>query len=457
MVVLESIKDLIWSPPMLGFIAIVSIYMTFLLRGLQFRYLKYSLVLAFLKREQPSGETTEKGDISHFQALMTSLAAAIGTGNIVGVATALTTGGLGSLFWMWIIAFLGMALKYSEALLAVKYRVENEQGEMSGGPMYYLKVGAGANKLALGFAFCGAVATFGTGNMVQVHSVGEALHVMFDIPPMYTGISLSLITAFVLLGGVRSIGRVAEILVPAMASLYLFGGLYVILTHSSEVGTILWQIVQNAFGFGPLTGGVIGASLSHCLQVGVSRSIFSNEAGLGTSSIASAAAKTDYPGRQAMVAMTSAFLSTIIVCTVTALVVALSGSLGTIDPQTGSFLNGAPLALQAFGTTLPGGRVVVTLGLVLFAYSTIVGWAYYGEKCIEFLIGSRYIFAYRLFYILCMIPASILQLSVVWTVADISNGLMILPNLLGLLLLRKVIRSETDLFCKILKNEAKHS
>ena len=449
-ITLESIQSLVWSPPLLLFLCFVSVYFTIALRGLQFRYLGYSLKTA-LKRDKSDSATT--GDITNFQALMTSLAAAIGTGNIAGVATALATGGMGALFWMWVIALLGMILKYSEALLAVKFRIKNPKGEMSGGPMYYLARGLGWKGMALCFAIFGVFATLGTGNMVQVNSVADAIGYLFTVPRIHTGIALAIITGIVLLGGVKSIGRVAEVFVPAMAGLYLAGGLLIIFMNLDKVPSTLAYILQCAFSGEAARGGFLGASISLTIQSGIARGIFSNEAGLGTSSIASAAAKTEEVGTQGMISMTSAFISTIIVCSVTGLVIGVTGVMGSLDPSTGLLLNGAPMAMKAFDSQIQGGGYVVSFGLIFFAYSTILGWAYYGEKCVEYIGGTRLILPYRLVYILCMIPAATLDLQSVWTIADITNGLMMIPNLLGLLALRKVIISETKQFCEKIKQE----
>lgn len=444
-ITLESIQSLVWSPPLLLFLCIVSAYFTFALKGLQLRYLAYSLKMA-LKREK--SDASKKGDITNFQALMTSLAAAIGTGNIAGVATAIATGGMGALFWMWIIALLGMILKYCEALLAVKYRVQNQKGEMSGGPMYYLERGLNWRFAALIFAGFGVLATIGTGNMVQVNSVADAMGYLLNTPRINIGLALAVVTGIVLFGGVKSIGRVAEVFVPLMASLYLAGGMIIILLNIEKVPSTLSHILSCAFSGQAAKGGFLGAGVTMAIQSGFARGIFSNEAGLGTSSIASAAAQTDEAGTQGMISMTSAFISTIIVCSVTGLVIGVTGVLGLIDPSTEQMLNGAPMAMKAFDSQIQGGGYVVSFGLIFFAYSTILGWAYYGEKCIEYIGGTKLIGPYRIVYILCMIPAATFDLKFVWTIADITNGLMMIPNLLGLIALRKVIIAETTQFCK---------
>ena len=446
--ILKQIQALVWSPPLLILLGGMSLYMTVMLRGLQFRYLIYSLKTAFSRQ---GNETKVAGELTHFQALMTSLAAAIGTGNIAGVATALATGGMGSLFWMWVIALLGMIIKYCESLLAVKYRIRNANGEMSGGPMYFLARGAGMKKTGAAFALFGVLATIGTGNMVQVNSVADALNSSFHIPPLYTGIALAFITGAVLLKGIRSIGKVAEYFVPVMACLYLLGGLAILCLNLDRIPETFLYIISSAFKGEAAFGGFLGSSVALTIQTGIARGIFSNEAGLGTSSIASAAAMTKEPGTQAMVSMTSAFLSTVIVCTITGLVIGVTGVLGTADPETGRILNGAPMALKAFGSQLPGGEYIVTFGLILFAWSTILGWAYYGEKCLEFLTGIKMIPVYRIVYIGCMIPAALLELESVWTLADITNGLMMIPNLIGIFSLREVIYQETRLYLEKIK------
>ena len=442
---LESIKNLVWSPPLFSLLVGTAIYLTFQLKGLQFRYLIHSLKLAL--GPEKNSEKNARGDITNFQALMTSLAAAIGTGNIAGVATAIVTGGLGALFWMWFIAILAMVIKYSEALLAVKYRVRNARGEMSGGPMYYLALGLNWKKTAVLFSLFGILATFGTGNMVQVNSVADSVNALFDIPMWITGLCLSILSSFVLLGGVKSIGKVAEYLVPLMAGLYVGSGLIIIFLNFEKVPQVLADIMYYAFHEGQNVQSFLGASLGTCIQVGISRGVFSNEAGLGTSSIASAAAKTHSAPTQGMISMTSAFLSTIIVCSITGLVIGVTDTLGALD-QHGRLLNGAPLAMKAFGSSLRGGEYIVSIGLILFACSTILGWAYYGEKCIEFVWGTKRVIWYRIIYILCMTPAAIIDLHSVWTIADIMNGLMIIPNVLGVIALRKVISHETRRYCK---------
>lgn len=446
--VLSQIKDAVWGLPLLMFLLGTGAWLTFLLRGIQFSYLGY----AFKQILKP--QVHSKGDINPYEALMTSLAGAIGTGAIVGVSTALAVGGLGSLFWMWVTAFFGMATKYAESLLAVKYRVIDKRGEMMGGPMQYMERGLNWKGMALLFAIFGALAAVGTGNLVQVNSIAEALNEVWAVNMWWTGIALAAITFLVIVGGVKSIGHVAGVMVPFMALFYVIGGIVIIGMHLTEIPEAFRQIFDSAFTGDAFAGGLLGSGVILVIQLGVSRSVFSNEAGLGISSIAAAAAKTDSPGRQAMITMTGALISTVIVCTITGLVLAVTGVLGTQNGS-GQLLNGAPLAIKAFNTSLWGGDYIVTIGLILFAYSTVIAWAYYGEKCFEYLFGERSVIWYRILYSLLIIPGTALKMETVWHVADIANGLMIIPNLFALIFLSKVIRQETTEFLvKVQQEEA---
>ncbi|MDR3623978.1 MAG: sodium:alanine symporter family protein [Chlamydiales bacterium] len=444
---LLRIDGWVWGPALLIFLVGTGVYLTFLLRGLQFCYLGYALKLAFSRHNKEGA-----GDISHFQSLMTSLAATIGIGNIAGVATAIMIGGAGALFWMWITALVGMATKYSEAILAVKYRIVDKRGEMAGGPMYFIERGFGCKWLAILFALFGAVAALGTGNMVQSHSVADAVQTLLPVNHWWIGISLGILTACVLFGGVKSIGKVSSVLVPVMALLYLLGGLAILVISYDKLPKAFVLIVESAFTGQAAVGGFVGSSLLLAIQMGVARGVFSNEAGLGTASIAAAAAKTDVPGRQALISMTGTFLATLVVCTITGLVITTTGVIGSVG-QSGELLNGGPLTMRAFDSVLPGGGLIVTIGVVLFAYSTIIGWAYYGEKCIEYLFGERSINLYRLLFTLFVVLGSGLSLDVVWSLADISNGLMAIPNLIGVLGLSHVVASETRAFERLLKTE----
>jgi AGCS family alanine or glycine:cation symporter len=415
-------------------------YLTYILRGIQFRYLGYALKQVFAKQHKDS-----LGDISHFQSLMTSLAGAIGTGTIVGVSTAVAIGGVGALFWMWITAFLGMATKYAESLLAVKYRRVDARGEMSGGPMQYMEHGLGWKWMAVLFAIFASVAVIGTGNLVQVNSIADAVYNVWDVNPWVTGVVLAVLIGTILIGGVKSIGNIAGILVPFMALLYILAGLYIIAIHIDHVPGAFALIFRSAFEGQAAVGGFIGASILVVIQMGVSRSVFSNEAGLGISTFAAAAAKTDSPGRQALITMTGALLSTVIVCTITGLVIAVTGSLG-LTKENGEMVNGVSIAIAAFNSTIIGGQYVVTVGLILFAFTTAVAWAYYGEKCCEYLLGPKSIIPYRIFYTLIIIPGAAINMASAWHVADIANGLMVIPNLVALVALSRVIVDETSKF-----------
>ena len=443
------LKSWVWSAPLLILILGTGIYYTIILRGLQFRYLGYGLRQMFNRSDSDAA-----GDISHFESLMTSLAGAIGTGSITGVATGVAIGGLGALFWMWVTALTGMAIRYAEALLAVKYRVVDKKGEMVGGPMEYICHGLGWRWTAVSFAVFGIAATVGTGNLVQVNSIGDALSTQWAINPWITGLILATLTGLVLIGGVKSIGHVAGILVPAMAVFYVGGGILILINNYSVVPAAFMLIVKSAFTGQAATGGFVGASVMLAVQFGVARSIFSSEAGLGISAIAAAAAKTDHPGRQAMVAMTGVFLSTMVVCSITGLVMAVTGVLGASDPN-GATLSGAPMAIEAFNRGFPGSGMVVTIGLVLFAYSTVVAWAYYGEKCCEFLFGERSILWYRILFTLMIIPGAALDMNFVWGVADVANGLMCFPNLIALIGLSGIVVKETKDYLKIAEMERK--
>ena len=436
-----SLNSIVWGPPMLVLIVGTGIFLTFRIKFVSFRYLPYALKLAFT----PHQDKTSEGDISHFQALMTALAATIGTGNIAGVATAVTLGGPGAVFWMWVTALVGMATKYSEAILAVKYRIVDKNGEMAGGPMYFLERGLNAKWLGILFALFGAIAAFGIGNMVQSNSTAEAVKSAFGVPLIYTGIALSIFTALVILGGIKSIGKVTSLLVPFMAVFYIIGGLVIIFMNIDKLPAAFSYIMKAAFaGHGPLAAGFAGATVAQAIRYGVARGVFSNEAGLGSAPIAAAAAKTDHPARQALVSMTGTFLDTIVVCSITGLVLAITGIWQNANPDT---LTGSALTTAAFTSVLgKSGAWIVAIGIILFAYSTILGWAYYGEKCAEYLCGEKIIMPYRVIFVIFVAIGAYMKLAFVWDFADTMNGLMAIPNLVGLILLSKVIASETKDF-----------
>jgi AGCS family alanine or glycine:cation symporter len=430
-----TLSGWVWGAPMLILLVGTGLYLTFLLRGLQFTKLTHSLYLGLVKRKE---ESDEEGDISHFQALMTALSATVGTGNIAGVATAIAIGGPGALFWMWVTGLVGMATKYGEAVLAVKYRVQDELGTMCGGPMYYIERGLNKKWLACCFALFAAVASFGIGNMVQSNSVAAAVQASFDIPAGVTGIVLAIATAAVIIGGIKSIGRVTGVLVPIMIIFYVLGAMVILALHIGEIPAAFSLIVTQAFNPTAATGGFAGAGVMMAIRMGVARGVFSNESGLGSAPIAAAAAKTKHPVTQALVSMTQTFIDTIVVCTMTGLVIIISGAWT-------SGKNGAELTSVAFDTAMPGnwGGLIVTLSLILFAYSTIIGWCYYGEKSMEYLWGEKVIKPYRFVWVLFVALGAVLKLDLVWNLSDAFNGLMAFPNLVALLMLSPVIAKET--------------
>ena len=434
--------NIVWGPVMLVLLVGTGIWLTLILRGLQFGMLFYALKQAFRPHPKKDDGSDHEGDVSHFGALMTALSATIGTGNIAGVATAVVTGGPGAVFWMWITAIFGMATKYGEGVLAVKYRVTNSKGEMSGGPMYYIENGLGKKWkwLAFLFAFFGVMASFGIGSTVQANSVAQAVHSSFGIDTWITGVVLTLITAFVVLGGIQSISRVSSVVVPFMAVLYIVGGLVVVAMHFDLLLPALKVIMHDAFTGQAVAGGVVGT----VIRYGVARGVFSNEAGMGSAPIAAAAAKTDHPVRQALVSMTGTFLDTIIVCSITGIVLVM----GILQSNGGTFavpdLKGAALTTATFDAMLSGyGGWVVTIGLIFFAYSTTLGWCYYGEKCVTYVFGDKSVPMYRVIYVATVMLGTVLSLDMVWAAADTFNGLMAVPNLIALLLLSKVIVQET--------------
>ncbi len=431
-----SIGAFAWGPPMLVFLVGTGFYLTIALKGVQFRKLVYSLWLALVKRKE---DTDEPGDITHFQALMTALSATVGTGNIAGVATAIAAGGPGALFWMWITGLVGMATKYGEAVLAVKYRIQDESGTMSGGPMYYIANGLGWKWLGFAFAIFASIAAFGIGNMVQSNSVADAVEATFHVPVFITGIALMILTALVILGGIKSIGKVTGVVVPIMIIFYMGGALIVLLLNVGAIPKALALVVQEAFTPTAASGGFAGASVMMAIRMGVARGIFSNESGLGSAPIAAAAAQTKHPVAQALVSMTQTFIDTIVVCTMTGLVLILTNAWD-------SGKTGAELSTYAFQSGFAGGKYVVTIGLMLFAYSTILGWCYYGEKSIEYIFGEKAIRPYRYLFVLFVGVGAIAKLDFVWSLSDTFNGLMAIPNLIGLLALSPVIVRETKAY-----------
>ncbi len=444
---LKTIDTWMWEKFLIYLVLFVGLILTIRLKGMQFRYLPYALKLAFSRHDDKA-----EGDISQFQSLMTALAATIGIASIAGMATAVMTGGFGAIFWMWVVALIGMATKYAEAILAVKYREIDHRGEMCGGPMYYIEKGLKWKWLGIVFAVFGALAAFAGGNMTQAHSIAEALYSLLDIPHYITGLVFAFLTAIVILGGIKSLGKVNAILIPAMGFMYIIGGLIVILYHYDKIFESFYFIFRSAFTGQAALGGFAGAGIMAAVQMGIVRGISSNEAGLGSAPIAAAAAKTDVPGRQALISMTGVFIASFIVCTITVLTILVSGVFGKVLPD-GTILNGAPLVMEAFQTVLPFGKWVVAISLLCFGYSTILGWSYYGEKCVEYLFGERILIYYRIIFIALVFIGSLLTLEIVWLLVDIMNGLMALPNLIGLLFLAPIVVLESKGFFTLVKKE----
>ena len=433
-----AVRDAVWGVPLIVLLVGTGVYLTLLLRGLQFRKLWHALYLAFFQR----GEAGAEGDISHFQALMTALAATVGTGNIVGVATAISAGGPGALFWMWVTGLVGMATKYSEAVLGVRFRETDVRGEKSGGPMYYLENGIRWGRLgrilAVSFALFATLAAFGIGNGVQSNSVAEAVSNVTGFSRLSIGLATAFLVATVILGGVKSIGRFAGVFVPMMILLYLGAAGLVLLLNFDRVPDAFRLVFEHAFSGKAAAGGAVGYTISQAIRSGVSRGVFSNESGLGTGAIAAAAAQTREPVRQALISMTQTFIDTLVVCTFTGIAILSTGAW-----EMG--LDGASMTQQAFSTGLPGewGQNLVALCLSFFAFSTILGWSYYGERNLQYLVGSRAIVPYRLLFVVVTAAAAVVELDVVWLISDVMNGLMALPNLIGLLLLSGLVFRET--------------
>ncbi len=432
---IATLSGWVWGPPMLLLLVGTGLYLTVILKGMQFRALPHALKLIWHK------EHAGFGDISHFAALMTALAATVGIGNIVGVATAITLGGPGAVFWMWMTGLVGMATKYSEAVLAVKYREKGEHG-MRGGPMYYLAKGAGLPWLGWWFALFTALATFGIGNMTQANAVAQIFESTFGVEPWATGVVLMVLTALVILGGIKSIGRFTSYLVPFMILGYAGASLLVLALNAAEIPAALSLIFSHAFTPIAAGGGFAGATVAAAMRFGIARGVFSNESGLGSAPIAAAAARTQDPVKQALVSMTQTFIDTLVVCTMTALVIltATSWTQGVGAEQ---------LTARSFAETLGGaGTMIVAVATALFAYSTLIGWNYYGEKAVEYLAGAKAVRPYRVVFIGVVVVGAMMKLEFVWNFSDLMNGMMAIPNLIALLLLSKVVKEETGRYFK---------
>lgn len=451
--IFEKIDNIIWGPPLLILLVGTGIYLTIRLKLIQVFRLPMALKYVFGKDEEAESAESE-GDVSSFQALCTALSATIGTGNIVGVATAITAGGPGALFWMWMAAFFGMATKYAEGLLAIKYREVDANGQMAGGPMYYIQNGLGIKWLAKLFALFGiGVAFFGIGTFGQVNSIAAAAK-SFNVPLIVTATIVTLLVAAVTLGGIQRISKVSEVVVPFMAAAYILGALSVLVVNYKAIPGAIALVITSAFNTESALGGMAGITVIMAIRNGVARGVFSNESGLGSAPIAAAAAKTKSPARQGLVSMTGTFFDTIIICTMTGIVIILTGS--WIQGVNG-VVAGADLTTVAFEAGLPiaiVGKFIVNIGLMFFAFTTILGWNYYGERCTEYLFGVKAIMPYRIIYIILVAIGPFLPLELIFIIADIVNGCMAFPNLIGLIGLRKVIVQETeDFFAEIKAKE----
>ena len=442
---ITDVNDFVWGPVMLALLVGTGIFLTFRLKFLPWINLGYAIRMILQKKDEHTG------DISPFQSLMTALAATVGTGNIVGVATAMVLGGPGALVWMWISAAFGLSTKYAESVLAVKYREANSVGEMAGGPMYAMKNGI-KNKflgrtMAFLFALFAVLASFGIGNLTQANSISSAFHSSFGIPERATGVVLVFLALAILMRGIHSIGKVSSLVVPSMAAFYFVVSCIVIVVNFEAVPAGVAEMFRMAFSFESVAGGVGGsivATMLTAMRWGVARGVFSNEAGLGSAPIAAAAARTDHASRQGYVNMTGTFFDTMIICVLTGLVISSSGALGTVDPETGKLVSGAQLTILAFSSVFGEyARYIVSVSLALFAFSTILGWEYYGEKSLEYLVSSRrVIYTYRFVFSLITFVGATTTLEIVWNLSDTMNGLMAIPNLLCLLILSNDVAKE---------------
>ena len=442
--ILNEIDAFVWGPPLLVLLVGTGILLTFRLKLLQVFKLPQALGLIF------SAKNDGSGDVNSFKALCTALAATVGTGNIVGVATAIKAGGPGALFWMWMAAFFGMATKYSECLLAVKYRTVDANGNISGGPMYYIENGLGKKykPLAVMFAIFGVLcAYFGIGTFAQVNSIVEITQISAGIPVVYTGIALTVVVAAVTIGGLKSIATVAAKVVPAMALLYFLTTVGIMIVFADQVPAAIATVLNSAFTPTAAQGGFLGATVMLAMRSGVARGVFSNESGLGSAPIVAAAAKTKWAAEQGLVSMTGTFIDTIIICTLTGLSLVVSGV--WCGP-----LNGAAMTESAFTMAFPAfGSMLLLVGLVLFAFTTILGWNYYGERCVEYLMGVKAILPYRIIFICLIACGPFLKLEEIWVLADIVNGLMAIPNLIALIALSGVVVAETKAYQKHLAEQ----
>jgi len=440
----DTAGGVVWGPfVLIPLLLGTGLYLTVRLGGIQFRTLGRAMRHGLIDNSDTDG----KGDISNYQALTTALAATVGVGNIVGVATAISVGGPGALFWIWVTGLVGMASKYTEAFLGVRFRTTDAKGEISGGPQYYLKRGISGplgKILGISFALFAVIASFGIGNLTQANAVASNMEGTFGIDPMITGVIIFIFVGAVLLGGIQAIGRITAAFVPMMIILYITAGIVVLILQAGQIPAALALIFTDAFTGTAATGGFVGASIMLAIQFGVARGIFSNESGMGSAAIAAAAAKTSHPVRQGLVSMTQTFIDTLIVVTITGLVIVTAGVWDTGRETAGV------MTANAFSTGLPGewGGTIVSLSIIFFAFSTLIGWSYYGERSLESLVGRIGTIPYRMLFTITALIGATVELDLVWSFSDLANGLMALPNLVGLLILSGLVARETKAYLK---------
>jgi len=437
---ISKIDSFVWGPYFLIPLLVGGgIFMTIRLRLIQAVGLKHAWQLLSGRYE----DRKDPGEITHLQALSAALSATIGTGNIAGVATAIASGGPGAVFWMWVTAVFGMSLKYSSCLLAIRFRKENPDGTVSGGPMHFISIGLGKKWLGWLFAFFAMIASFGIGNMVQANSVANPLYDNFHVPKLATGLVMAFLTSLVIIGGIQRIAKVAQRIVPFMSLVYIAGAVIILIKYYSLIPQTFGQIFYYAFNPHAAAGGFLGSTVAVTLRFGIARGVFSNESGLGSAPIAHAAARTSEPVREGLVAMLGPLIDTLIICTMTALVILLTGA-WTLKGDGGAGLTGATLSSTAFDAGLQGfGKYVVTFGLAFFAFSTVISWSYYGDRSTEFIFGSGSVMIYRIIYTLLIPLGATMELKLIWNISDITNALMAIPNMIGILLLSGVVAGLT--------------
>ena len=438
--IISRINSFVWGPYFLIPLLVgAGMFMTVRLKLIQLTGLKHAWQLISGKYDK----SDDPGEITHFQALTAALSATIGTGNIAGVATAIASGGPGAVFWMWVTAVFGMSLKYSSCLLAVKYRQENPDGTISGGPMHFISLGLGQKWLGWLFAFFAMIASLGIGNMVQANSVANPLYDNFHIPKLVTGLVMAALTALVIIGGIKRIAKVSQRIVPFMSGFYVVGALFILFFNVDKIPAAFQEIFFYAFNPRAAAGGFLGSTVAMAMRFGIARGVFSNESGLGSAPMAHAAARTAEPAREGLVAMLGPLIDTLIICTMTALVILVTGA-WTLTDSSGVALTGATLSSTAFDSALPGiGKYIVSIGLAFFAYSTLISWSYYGDRSTEFIFGPKSVKVYRLVYTLLIPLGATIELKLIWNISDVTNALMAIPNLIGVLLLSGVVAKVT--------------